>query len=124
MPLDIRAPVSISRSPGLRVGFAAPGPESWMEPDRCPIGVGPDICENHHMTMPSQGIKPAIAPPTLWICEHCDTVYQRRKLCRGEVARCVRCDAILARHHSLSISGMLALVITAMIAFVQANVWP
>lgn len=76
------------------------------------------------MTMPSPGIKPAIAPPTLWICEHCDTVYQRRKLARGEVARCARCDAILARHHGLGVSGMLALVITAMIAFVQANVWP
>jgi paraquat-inducible protein A len=76
------------------------------------------------MTMPSQGIKPAIAPPTLWICEHCDTVYRRRKLARGEVARCLRCDAIIARHHSIGVRGMLALVITAMIAFVQANIWP
>lgn len=76
------------------------------------------------MSMPSQGIKPAIAPPTLWICEHCDTVYRRRKLARGEVARCLRCDAILARHHSIGVRGMLALVITAMIAFVQANIWP
>lgn len=76
------------------------------------------------MTMPSQGLKPALAPPTLWICEHCDTVYRRRKLARGEVARCVRCDAILARHHSIGVRGMLVLVITAMIAFVQANIWP
>jgi paraquat-inducible protein A len=76
------------------------------------------------MTMPSQGIKPAIAPPTLWICEHCDTVYRRRKLGRGEVARCLRCDAILARHHSIGVRGMLALTITAMIAFIQANIWP
>ena len=76
------------------------------------------------MSMPSQGIKPAIAPPTLWICEHCDTVYRRRKLARGEVARRLRCDAIIARHHSIGVRGMLALVITAMIAFVQANIWP
>lgn len=76
------------------------------------------------MSMPSQGVKPAIAPPTLWICEHCDTVYRRRKLARGEVARCLRCDAIIARHHSIGVRGMLALVITAMIAFVQANIWP
>jgi paraquat-inducible protein A len=76
------------------------------------------------MTMPSQGIKPAIAAPKLWICEHCDTVYRRRKLARGEVARCLRCDAILARHHSIGVRGMLALTITAMIAFVQANIWP
>jgi len=76
------------------------------------------------MTTPSHGTKPAIAPPTLWICEHCDTVYRRRKLARGEVARCQRCDALLARHHSLGVRGMLALTITAMIAFVQANIWP
>ncbi len=74
--------------------------------------------------MPVQGVKPKIAPPTLWICEHCDTVYHRRELVFGEVARCARCDAILARHHSLGVRGMLALVLTAMIAFVQANIWP
>jgi paraquat-inducible protein A len=76
------------------------------------------------MTMPSQGLKPVLAPPTLWICEHCDTVYRRRKLARGEVARCVRCDAMLARHHSIGVRGMFVLVITAIIAFVQANIWP
>ncbi|HEY2623593.1 paraquat-inducible protein A [Dyella sp. Tek66A03] len=76
------------------------------------------------MTMPVQGIKPEIAPPTLWICEHCDTVYHRRELACGEVARCARCDAILARHHSIGVRGMSAMVLTAMIAFVQANIWP
>ncbi len=83
-----------------------------------------DICENPPMSMPTQGITPRIAPPTLWICEHCDTVYPRRVLQCGEVARCARCDAILERHHSLGVRGMLALVLTAMIAFVQANIWP
>ncbi len=62
--------------------------------------------------------------PTLLICEHCDTVYRRRTLVRGDVARCARCDAELERHHVLSADAMLALVFTAMIAFVQANVWP
>ncbi|HET6554118.1 MAG TPA: paraquat-inducible protein A [Dyella sp.] len=78
------------------------------------------------MTLPAQGTSTpnGIAPPTLWICEHCDTVYHRRVLTRREVARCARCDAILARHHGLSINGMLALVVTAMIAFIQANIWP
>lgn len=60
----------------------------------------------------------------LLICEHCDTVYRRRELCCGEVARCLRCDAILERHHRLSVGGMFALVVTAMLVFVQANVWP
>lgn len=62
--------------------------------------------------------------PALLICEHCDTVYRRRTLLRGDVARCARCDAELERHHALSVDAMLALVFTAMIAFVQANVWP
>lgn len=84
----------------------------------------PDICENPRMTMPAQGVKTGIAPSPLWICEHCDTVYRKRTLACGEVARCVRCDAILERHHSLSVNAMLALVVTAMIAFVQANIWP
>ena len=74
--------------------------------------------------MPAQGVKPGIAAPTLWICEHCDTVYRRRLLACGEVARCARCDAILERQYSLGVRGMLALVLTAMIAFVQANIWP
>ncbi|RDJ00051.1 paraquat-inducible protein A [Dyella solisilvae] len=76
------------------------------------------------MTMPVQGVQHGIAPPTLWICEHCDTVFRRRVLACGEVARCARCDAILARHHRVGVRGMLALVLTAMIAFIQGNIWP
>ncbi|TPG10585.1 paraquat-inducible protein A [Rhodanobacter glycinis] len=64
-------------------------------------------------------------PPTaLLICEHCDTVYRRRALVRGDVALCVRCDAELERHHALSVNAMLALILTAFIVFVQANMWP
>ncbi len=64
------------------------------------------------------------AADALLICEHCDTVYRRRILVRGEVARCARCAAELERHQSLSVNAMLALVLTAMIVFVQANMWP
>lgn len=64
------------------------------------------------------------APGTLIVCEHCDTVYRRRLLVRGDVAKCLRCQAVLERHHGLSRNTMLALVLTAMIMFVQANVWP
>ena len=60
----------------------------------------------------------------LLICEHCDTVYRRRPLARGEVARCVRCGAELDRHRALSANALLALILTAMIVFVQANIWP
>lgn len=61
---------------------------------------------------------------TLLICEYCDTVYRRRTLTRGEVARCACCQAVLERHHALSVNALLALVITAMVVFVQANMWP
>lgn len=64
------------------------------------------------------------APGSLMVCEHCDTVYRRRLLTRGDVATCVRCAAVLERHHGLSRNTMLALVLTAMIMFVQANIWP
>src|SRR3546814_10238637 len=64
------------------------------------------------------------SPETLLICEHCDTVYRRRVLARGDVARCTRCAAELERYHALSVNAMLALILTALIVFVQANMWP
>jgi paraquat-inducible protein A len=36
----------------------------------------------------------------------------------------MRCDAILERHQRIGLNGMLALVATVMVVFVQANVWP
>lgn len=64
------------------------------------------------------------SPEKLLICEHCDTVYRRRVLERGEVARCALCAAELERHHQLSVNAMMALILTAAIVFVQANLWP
>lgn len=64
------------------------------------------------------------SPDALLICEHCDTVYRRRTLERGDVARCACCQAELERHHALSVNALLALILTAMILFVQANMWP
>ncbi|RUL74091.1 paraquat-inducible protein A [Dyella choica] len=60
----------------------------------------------------------------LLICEHCDTVYRRRPLARGEVARCARCNAVLERHQRIGLDAMLALVATVMVVFVLANAWP
>jgi paraquat-inducible protein A len=62
--------------------------------------------------------------PDLLICEHCDTVYRRRLLARGDVARCARCHAVLERHQRIGLNAMFALVVTVMVVFVQANVWP
>jgi paraquat-inducible protein A len=68
-------------------------------------------------------LQPALTS-TLLICEHCDTVYRRRHLELGDVARCARCHAVLERHQRIGLNGMLALVATVMVVFVQANVWP
>ena len=73
---------------------------------------------------PDRGqLQPALTS-SLLICEHCDTVYRRRPLARGDVARCARCHAVLEWHQRIGLNAMLALVATVMVVFVQANLWP
>jgi len=60
----------------------------------------------------------------LLICHDCDTVYRTAALGRGEVARCARCGAVLARHHRLGLDALTALVVGALILFIQGNLWP
>ncbi|MEW9573111.1 paraquat-inducible protein A [Rhodanobacter sp. Si-c] len=67
---------------------------------------------------------PDEASPALLICEHCDTVHRRRPLARGEVAECARCGAVLERCRGMPAGTMLALVLTALVVFVQATLWP
>ncbi|GAB3784067.1 paraquat-inducible protein A [Dyella agri] len=62
--------------------------------------------------------------PALLICEHCDTVHRRHPLARGEVAECARCGAVLERCRGMPAKTMLALVLTALVVFVQATLWP
>lgn len=52
-------------------------------------------------------------PTQLIICDYCDSVYHRPALASHQQARCQRCDAILARHHFLSLDQLLALTVTA-----------
>lgn len=60
----------------------------------------------------------------LIVCEHCDSVYRRRSLARGEVADCVVCGAVLDRHQWLGVDAQFALIFAALIVFVIANVSP
>ncbi len=62
--------------------------------------------------------------PDLIACEHCDHVYRRVALARGEVAHCEMCGAVLYRAERLGIEQMLALTVAAAIVFVLANVYP
>ena len=51
--------------------------------------------------------------PRLLVCEHCDAPHHWRPIASGELARCSRCDAIMARGHKLGVREMLALTIAA-----------
>ncbi|MEO8746812.1 MAG: paraquat-inducible protein A [Rhodanobacter sp.] len=64
------------------------------------------------------------APQQLLVCEYCDTVYRRCRLARGEAAECPRCLCELERYQWLNPAVLLALILTAMLVFVQANIWP
>ncbi len=61
---------------------------------------------------------------SLVICEHCDAVYRRRQLARGERARCTCCGAVLYRHQWLRADGILALSLAGVILWLMANLWP
>ena len=73
---------------------------------------------------PSDTLDAAAAAHSLLICEHCDTVHRRRPLAKGEVAECARCGALLERGRGLSACSLLAMVLAALVVFVQATLWP
>ncbi|BFI95674.1 MAG: paraquat-inducible protein A [Rhodanobacter sp.] len=60
----------------------------------------------------------------LLICEHCDTVHRRCPLARGQVAECARCGAVLERCRGMGANALLALILTALLVFAQATLWP
>jgi paraquat-inducible protein A len=57
-------------------------------------------------------------------CEHCGSVYRRQELGPGEEASCSRCGTILLRYSGMTVSGWLALALTALIVFAVANAYP
>ncbi|HEY0975058.1 MAG TPA: paraquat-inducible protein A [Solimonas sp.] len=61
---------------------------------------------------------------TLVICQYCDAVHERRPLPTGAVARCCRCDGELYCDKPLNLDALLALTLTAALAFVLANSYP
>ncbi|GGM00771.1 paraquat-inducible protein A [Pseudomonas asuensis] len=62
--------------------------------------------------------------PDWIICEHCDSVYHRRPLARGEAARCIRCDAVIERSRRFNVEQLFALTLAAAIMFIFANAFP
>lgn len=62
--------------------------------------------------------------PDLVICEHCDAVYQRRPLAKGQVASCTTCTSIVYQAENLNVRERLALSVTAAVTFLIANICP
>lgn len=60
----------------------------------------------------------------LLVCPHCDAVHRAVVLGRHEVATCVACGRVLARHHSFSVDQLLALTVAAAVLFLIANSYP
>jgi paraquat-inducible protein A len=58
------------------------------------------------------------------ICEQCDTVYRLPQLQSRQIAYCARCGAVIARHHRFNIDALAALVVAALIVFIEGNIWP
>jgi paraquat-inducible protein A len=58
------------------------------------------------------------------VCPHCDVLHRAVDLRRHEVATCVACGRVLARHHSLSVDQLLAITLAAALAFLIANTYP
>lgn len=55
------------------------------------------------------------------MCPFCDHAHRWVELRHGRIARCARCDGVLARGHRLGAEALLALTLTALIALVIAN---
>lgn len=58
------------------------------------------------------------------LCEECDAVYRARPLGADALLRCRRCGATLARGHTLSLDGQLALTLGALVVFVIGSLSP
>ena len=63
-------------------------------------------------------------PSGLVICPECDLLQQRIALAPGGRAHCCRCQALLYRELSVSLSSRCALAVTGLLVFVLANAFP
>lgn len=54
---------------------------------------------------------------SLVVCEECGLPHRWRPMESREIARCLRCDAVIGRGHRLSIRAVLALTLTAAAAW-------
>ena len=57
---------------------------------------------------------------SLIVCEECGLAHRWQPLGHGAVARCSRCEAVMARSHRMSIDAVLALTVAAAAAYLVA----
>lgn len=57
-------------------------------------------------------------------CQECDLLSQLGSLQPGDVARCVRCGAVLGQQKANSLERTLALILAAAVLFVLAHAFP
>jgi paraquat-inducible protein A len=57
---------------------------------------------------------------SLVVCGQCGLAHRWQPMGRASLARCTRCEAVLARAHRLSVGGVLALTIAAAAAYLVA----
>lgn len=74
--------------------------------------------------MPNAPSSQQATRPDWVLCHHCDAAYARPTLARNEVAKCKRCNGILLKPPRLHPQALLALSITALLAFLFANFYP
>ena len=60
----------------------------------------------------------------LLVRPQCDVLHRAVLLRTHEIAACIACGGVLARHRSLSIDHLLALTVAAALLFLMANAYP
>lgn len=64
------------------------------------------------------------AAPTLTACPDCDLLIDKTHIGQGHAAKCRRCGRILYHNKANTVNRTLALVVTALIIFIPANLVP
>lgn len=62
--------------------------------------------------------------PSRLSCHHCGAIYRRVPLESGYLSLCARCDTVLETKSEFTANGWLAIVVTAMLTFTLANIYP
>ena len=107
----------------FNVKFPFPLPQSWRAalPGLAPDPAAGDTPD----TQAAPVAQPLPGDPDAWIaCEHCDTLHRHEVIALDEEAHCTRCGVKLYRNQSERLSVLLPLVVTGIIVYVVANIFP